>query len=59
MSMAFLTNESTPVIWRGPMVHGLIQQFLTLINWGALDYLIIDLPPGTGDAQLWRRWPAP
>ena len=52
MSMAFLTNDSTPIIWRGPMVHGLIQQFLTLIEWGALDYLIIDLPPGTGDAQL-------
>ncbi len=52
MSMAFLMNPDQPVIWRGPMIHSAIQQFLTDVDWGALDYLIIDLPPGTGDAQL-------
>ncbi len=52
MSMAFLAGDDTPVIWRGPMVHGLIQQFLANVAWGDLDYLVIDLPPGTGDAQL-------
>lgn len=52
MSMAFLSGDDTPVIWRGPMVHGLIQQFLSNVAWGELDYLVIDLPPGTGDAQL-------
>jgi ATP-binding protein involved in chromosome partitioning len=52
MSMAFLVEEDQPVIWRGPMLHGAIRQFLTDVDWGELDYLIIDLPPGTGDAQL-------
>jgi len=52
MSMGFFLNENSPVIWRGPMVHGLIKQFLTDVAWGELDYLIIDLPPGTGDAAL-------
>ncbi len=52
MSMGFLSNDDTPVIWRGPMVHGILQQFLTRVNWGELDYLVMDLPPGTGDAQL-------
>ena len=52
MSMAFLMNPDQPVIWRGPMIHSAIQQFLTDVDWGQLDYLIIDLPPGTGDAQL-------
>ena len=50
--MGFLADESRPVIWRGPMVHGLLQQFLKDGDWGELDYLVIDLPPGTGDAQL-------
>ena len=52
MSMGFLSDPMKPVIWRGPMVHGLLQQFLRDVEWGALDYLVIDLPPGTGDAQL-------
>jgi len=52
MSMGYLSDEKTPVIWRGPMVSGLIQQFLGVVDWGELDYLIIDLPPGTGDIQL-------
>lgn len=52
MSMAFLVDEEQPVIWRGPMLHGAIRQFLTDVEWGELDYLIVDLPPGTGDAQL-------
>src|SRR4030095_6985221 len=52
VSMGFLSDPMKPVIWRGPMVHGLLQQFLRDVEWGALDYLVIDLPPGTGDAQL-------
>ncbi len=52
MSMAFLMSPDQPVIWRGPMIHSAIRQFLTDVDWGQLDYLIIDLPPGTGDAQL-------
>ena len=52
MSMGFFLDDNSPVIWRGPMVHGLIKQFLTDVAWGELDYLIIDLPPGTGDAAL-------
>ncbi len=52
MSMGFFVTDSSPVIWRGPMVHGLIKQFLTDVAWGELDYLVIDLPPGTGDAAL-------
>jgi ATP-binding protein involved in chromosome partitioning len=52
MSMGFFLTEESPVIWRGPMVHGLIKQFLTDVEWGELDYLVIDLPPGTGDAAL-------
>lgn len=53
MSMGFLTdNDDTPLIWRGPMLHSVIQQFLRQVNWGELDYLLIDLPPGTGDVQL-------
>ncbi len=53
MSMAFLlADEDTPVIWRGPMKMGVIRQFLGEVNWGELDYLIIDLPPGTGDEPM-------
>jgi ATP-binding protein involved in chromosome partitioning len=59
MSMGFFINESSPVIWRGPMVHGLIRQFLTDVDWGELDYLVIDLPPGTGDAALTLTQQAP
>ena len=52
-SMAFLLpNEDAPVVWRGPMKHGVFQQFLGEVEWGNLDYLIIDLPPGTGDEPL-------
>ena len=52
MSMGFLVPPDQPVIWRGPMIHSAIRQFLTDVDWGNPDYLIIDLPPGTGDAQL-------
>jgi ATP-binding protein involved in chromosome partitioning len=52
MSLGFLMPDGAPVIWRGPMVSGAIQQFLQDVEWGPLDYLLIDLPPGTGDAQL-------
>lgn len=52
ISMAFLVKPDQPLIWRGPMLHSAIQQLLTDVDWGELDYLIIDLPPGTGDAQL-------
>jgi phenylalanyl-tRNA synthetase beta chain len=52
MSIGFLVPEEKPVVWRGPMVSGLIKQFLYDVQWGDLDYLIVDLPPGTGDAQL-------
>lgn len=52
LSMGLLTTDDMPVIWRGPMVANLIQQFLEHVEWGELDYLVIDLPPGTGDAQL-------
>ena len=52
MSMAFLVGEDDPVIWRGPMVHKVITQLWEDVEWGALDYMVIDLPPGTGDTQL-------
>ena len=52
MSMAFLTGEDDPVIWRGPMVHKILTQLVEDVEWGDLDYLILDLPPGTGDTQL-------
>lgn len=52
MSMGFLTDEDTPVVWRGPLLAQAVQQFLRQVDWGELDYLIIDLPPGTGDIPL-------
>lgn len=52
MSMGFLVKPDQPLIWRGPMLHSAIRQFLTEVEWGDLDYLIVDLPPGTGDAPL-------
>ena len=59
MSLGFFLTEDSPVIWRGPMVHGLIRQFLTDVEWGELDYLVLDLPPGTGDAALTLTQQAP
>jgi ATP-binding protein involved in chromosome partitioning len=52
MSMGFLLEPDSPVIWRGPLLHGAMQQFLRDVRWGGLDVLVVDLPPGTGDVQL-------
>ncbi|MBE9077915.1 Mrp/NBP35 family ATP-binding protein [Romeria aff. gracilis LEGE 07310] len=52
VSMGFLIDRDQPVIWRGPMLNGVIRQFLYQVQWGELDYLVVDMPPGTGDAQL-------
>ncbi|MGA9532325.1 MAG: Mrp/NBP35 family ATP-binding protein [Anaerolineales bacterium] len=52
MSIAFMVKPGQPLIWRGPMLHSAIRQFITDVEWGELDYLIVDLPPGTGDAAL-------
>ncbi|MBN1265884.1 MAG: Mrp/NBP35 family ATP-binding protein [Anaerolineales bacterium] len=52
MSIGFLVPEGQPLIWRGPMLHSAIKQFVNDVAWGELDYLIVDLPPGTGDAQI-------
>jgi len=52
VSMGFLTSYDAPVIWRGPMLHGVIKQFFMDVRWNDLDYLIVDLPPGTGDVVL-------
>ncbi|MBN1793241.1 Mrp/NBP35 family ATP-binding protein [Candidatus Woesearchaeota archaeon] len=52
MSFGFMINEKDPVIWRGPMKHNLIKQFIENVDWGELDYLVIDFPPGTGDEQI-------
>jgi len=59
MSMGFLVDEETPMIWRGPMVMGALQQMMKDVDWGALDVLIVDMPPGTGDAQLTLAQTAP
>ncbi len=59
MSIGFLVTDDSPVIWRGPMVHGLVSQFLSDVEWGELDYLVIDMPPGTGDAALTLTQKAP
>jgi ATP-binding protein involved in chromosome partitioning len=50
--MGFMTSDDAPVIWRGPMLHGAIQQFFREVRWNNLDYLIVDMPPGTGDVAL-------
>lgn len=52
MSVAFFVEPGNAVVWRGPMIHKLLKQFLEDVEWGEIDYLIVDLPPGTGDAQL-------
>jgi ATP-binding protein involved in chromosome partitioning len=52
VSIGFLVQSGQPLIWRGPMLHSAIQQFITDFDWGDLDYLVVDLPPGTGDVQL-------
>jgi len=52
VSMGFLTQDDAPVIWRGPMLHGAIQQFFRDVQWRDVDYLIVDMPPGTGDVAL-------
>jgi len=52
ISIGFMVRPDQPIVWRGPMLHSAIQQFVRDVDWGELDYLIVDLPPGTGDAQL-------
>ena len=52
ISMGFLTGDDAPIIWRGPMLHGALQQFFREVRWSHLDYLIVDMPPGTGDVAL-------
>ena len=52
MSIGYMTNDDQAVVWRGPMLMGALQQMMTQVQWGALDVLIVDLPPGTGDVQM-------
>jgi ATP-binding protein involved in chromosome partitioning len=52
ISMGFLTSDDAPIIWRGPMLHGALQQFFREVRWSELDYLVVDMPPGTGDVAL-------
>jgi ATP-binding protein involved in chromosome partitioning len=52
ISMGFLTGDDAPIIWRGPMLHGALQQFFREVAWKDLDYLVVDMPPGTGDVAL-------
>ena len=52
VSMGFLTSADAPIIWRGPMLHGVVRQFFQDVRWGELDYLVVDMPPGTGDGAL-------
>ena len=59
ISMGFLTGDDAPIIWRGPMLHGALQQFFREVRWAELDYLVVDLPPGTGDVALSLRQTVP
>src|SRR3954463_6345229 len=59
ISMGFLTTDDAPIIWRGPMLHGALQQFFREVKWADLDYLVIDMPPGTGDVALSLSQPVP
>ena len=59
MSMSFMITDKTPMVWRGPMASGALQQILGQTQWGDLDYLIVDMPPGTGDIQLTLSQKAP
>jgi len=59
MSMGFLVDDNTPVVWRGPMIGSAVRDFLHNIDWGELDYLIVDLPPGTSDASMSMAQEAP
>ena len=59
MSVGFFITDDSPIIWRGPMVHSLVKQFVSDVEWGELDYLVIDMPPGTGDAALTLTQTAP
>jgi ATP-binding protein involved in chromosome partitioning len=52
MSMGFLIDDDQPIVWRGPMLNKALSQFMSEVDWGDLDYLLIDLPPGTGDIQI-------
>ena len=52
MSLGFLLEDEQPAIMRGPLIAGILRQFLEQVEWGELDYLVVDMPPGTGDAQL-------
>jgi ATP-binding protein involved in chromosome partitioning len=52
MSMGFLVQPDQPLVWRGPMLHSVVSQFCHKVDWGQLDYLVVDMPPGTGDVQL-------
>jgi len=52
MSVGFIAKDGQAIVWRGPMIHKILTEFLSRVNWGELDYLIVDLPPGTGDVQL-------
>jgi len=59
MSIGFLVDTDQPMVWRGPMVHGALNQFMEQVEWGSLDYVVVDMPPGTGDAQLTLTQRAP
>ncbi|MFT7465146.1 MAG: ATP-binding protein involved in chromosome partitioning [Pseudohongiellaceae bacterium] len=59
ISIGFLVEQDTPMVWRGPMVHGALTQFMEQVVWGPLDFVIVDMPPGTGDAQLTLTQKAP
>src|SRR5260221_12545670 len=59
ISMGMLGPADQPIIWRGPMLHGAVQQFMRDVEWGELDYLVVDLPPGTGDVSFGMAQTAP